>query len=50
MVDRQQKDVVSQLMRAWEERSTQIIRNCLKQLSCDKREKERTKEREGKEE
>lgn len=50
MVDRQQEDVVSQPMRAWEERSTQIIRSCLKQLSCDKREKERTKERKGKEE
>ena len=48
MVDRQQEDVVSQPMRAWEERSTKIIRNCLKQLSCDKREKERTKERKGK--
>ena len=44
------EDAVSQPMRAWEERSTTIIRNCLKQLSCDEREKERTKERKGKKE
>ena len=49
MVDKQQEDAVSQPTRAWAERSTKIIRNCLKQLTCDKREKEGTKERKGKE-
>ena len=44
------EDAVSQPMRAWEERSTTIIRNCLKQLSCDEREKERTNERKEKKE
>jgi len=50
MVDWQQEGVVSQPLRAWEERSTKIIRNCLKQLCCDKREKERPTERKEKEE
>lgn len=48
MVEKQQENVVSQPMGAWEGRSAKIIRNCLRQLSCAKK-KKKERMREGKE-